>query len=92
MGHADRSRFNNAFSLDAESRRLRLSVADRRHSYSHAHANSDTYRNTYRDTNCNSHCDSDGYSNTYTQADSNPKAWSNAKAQANTATARIADS
>ena len=92
VGHADRSRFDNAFSLDTESRSVRLSIADRRHSYSYAYPNSDTYRHsyshTYRDTNC--HCDSNRNGNTHAQADSNPEAWSNAQTQADTATALIA--
>ena len=53
MGHADRPRLHHAFSLDAQSRGLRLSLAGRRHSQSY----SNTDINTYRYTDSNSHCD-----------------------------------
>lgn len=71
MGHADRPRFHNALSLDAQSRSVRLSLAGgRRHSHS----------NTYRDPNGNSHCDGNGNgyydpnSNTWSQVHSHTEA------------------
>ena len=48
MGHADRSRLDNAFGLDAQSRRLRLPAARRR---SDAYANTHSYGYSYSDTN-----------------------------------------
>jgi len=59
VGHADRPRFNNAFSLDAQSRGVCLSVADWR--YSDPNANTDI--NTDRDADSNCHCDSNWNSN-----------------------------
>ena len=50
MGHADRSWLHNALSLDAQSWRIRLSLA-RRGRLSHS--------NSYRDG--NSHCDTNSY-------------------------------
>src|SRR6266478_2786140 len=62
MGHADRPWLHHAFSLDAQSRGLRLSLAGRRHSNSH----SNTDINTYRDTDSNSHCHGNCYTDTET--------------------------
>lgn len=84
MGHADRPWLHNAFGLDAQPRGVCLSVAERRYSHSHAHSNSDTDSNA--NANGNSHCDG----NANTQADADPEACSYAKAEANTASTRIA--
>lgn len=79
MGHANRPRVHHAFGLDAQSRGLRLSFADRRHSHSNA--------NTYGDTNSDSYCHRN--SNTNTQADSDAKACSDTEAAPFAATAAI---
>lgn len=79
VGHADRPRLHNAFSLDAQSRSVRLSLAGgRRHS--HAHSNVNTYRNA----NADSHCD--GNTETYTHTES----CTDAKAASFAATTAIA--
>jgi hypothetical protein len=80
MGHADRSRLHHAFSLDTQSRGVRLSFAGCRHSQSHPN----TDINTYRDANSNSHCDGKCYSDTetypHTENSSNAEAASYAAA------------
>ena len=86
MGHAGRPRLHDAFCLDAQSRSVRLSVTERRHS----HSNTYTDVNTYRDTNSNSHSDSNCNSNPNAQADADPKACSYAEAASYAATAAIA--
>ena len=84
LGHADRPRLHNAFSLDAQSRGVRLSLAERRHSNSDAHSNGNSYSNA--DANSDCHC----HGNSNTQADADSKACSYAKAATNTASPRIA--
>ena len=79
MGHADRPRLHNAFSLDAQSRSVRLSLAGGR-LHSHAHSNVNTYLNA----NADSHCD--GNSETYTHTES----WPDAKSPSYAAAAAVA--
>ena len=57
LGYADRPRLHNAFSLDAQSGSICLSLAGRRR-HSHSHSNINTYRDTY--------CDSNFYNDTKT--------------------------
>jgi hypothetical protein len=81
VGHADRPRLHNAFSLDAQSRSVRLSLAGgRRHS--HAHSNVNTYRNA----NADSHRDGNSHTETYTYTES----CTDAKAASYAATTAIA--
>ena len=68
MGHADRPRLHNAFSVDTQSRGVRLSIAERRHSYSDAHIDS----NTYRDAESYSHSNGNGNGNRNTDAQTYP--------------------
>jgi hypothetical protein len=82
MGHADRSWLHYAFSLDAQSRSVRLSVAGRHHS--HSHSNTDI--NTYRDTNSNCHGKFYTDTETYTHTES----CTDAKAASYAATTAIA--
>ena len=68
VGHANRPRLHNAFSLDAQPGSLRLSLAGgRRHS--HAHSNINTYRNANADSNSNSDGNSDTDTETYTHTE-----------------------
>ena len=85
MGHADRSRLHNAFSLDAQPGSVRLSLAGRRR-HSHAHSNINTYRNANADCNCNSDGNSDTDTKTYTHTES----CTDAEAASHAATAAIA--
>ena len=82
MGHAGRSRFYNALSLDAQSRSVRLSLVGRRR---HSHANSNV--NTYRNADANSQCDgnSDDNTETYTHAEG----WTDAQVASYAATSAI---
>jgi hypothetical protein len=83
MGHADRPRLHNAFSLDAQSRSVRLSLAGgRRHSNSHSNVN--TYRNANADSNSNGNSDTD------TEAHSNSATRTDAEAASYAATPAIA--
>ena len=84
LGHADRPRLHYAFGLDAQSRGVRLPVAEWRHSNSYAHSNGNSYRNA--DANSDCHC----HGNSNTQADADSKACSYAEAATNTASPRIA--
>ena len=56
MGHADRPRLHNAFSMDAQSGSIRLPIAGRRR---HSHSNTNTYRdsNFYNDTKTYAHAE-----------------------------------
>lgn len=83
MGYADRPRVHHAFSLDAQSRGVCLSFADRRHS----HSDTDTDINAYGDANSNSYCH--GNSNTNTSADSDAKACSYTTAASHTGPSAI---
>jgi len=71
VGHADRSRLDNTFGLDAQSRGVRLPSA-RRGSDSHTHANS------------YSHLDSNANSYSYTDADFHAQTDADAEIGANT--------
>ena len=85
VGHADRPRLHNAFSLDAQSRSVRLSLAGgRRHS--HAHSNVNTYHNANADSHCDGNSNSDGNTETYTHTES----CTDAKAASYAATTAIA--
>ena len=78
MGHADRPWLHYAFSLDAQSRGLRLSLAGRRHSHT----------DTYCDTNSNSHCNANFYADTETYT--HTESCTDAQAASYTATTAIA--
>jgi len=84
MGYADRPWLHHAFSLDAQSGGLRLSLAGRRHPKSH----SNTDINTYRDTHCNRHCDGILYADTETYTHTEDR--TDAKAASYATTAAIA--
>ena len=58
LGYADRPRLHNAFSLDAQSGSICLSLAGRRR-HSHSHSNINTYRdcNFYNDTKTYAHAE-----------------------------------
>jgi hypothetical protein len=62
FGTCRSTRLHHAFSLDAQSRGLRLSLAGRR--YSQSHSNTDI--NTDCDTDSNSHCHGKRYTDTET--------------------------
>ena len=78
MGHADRPRLHNAFSVDAQSRRIRLPSARRWESDTNPHRVAECYGNSdgYADSNSNSdgyadsHCDSNGDTTAYTHTES----------------------
>src|SRR5262245_811702 len=73
VGHADRPRFHHALSVDAQSWRVRLSIAERRrHSYSDPNTLSDADSNRYCDSNSNSNTNTEAYA--YTQVCANAKA------------------
>jgi hypothetical protein len=65
VGHADRSWLHNALSLDAQSRSVRLSLADgRRHSHSHSYGNANADSHGNGDRYANRHSYDDTYRNT----------------------------
>ena len=69
VGHADRPRLHNAFSLDAQSGSICLPLAGgRRHSHSHSNVN--TYRNANADSNSHRDGNSDTDTETYTHTES----------------------
>jgi hypothetical protein len=77
MGHADRSRFDNALGLDAESRRVRLPSAGRG-------SDSDTNANTYGYSNTNGHCNTNSHCYGYADADFHAQTDADAEVSANT--------
>ena len=70
MGHANRSRFHNALSLDAQSRRIRFPSARWWESDTNPHRVAECYGNSnsdgYADSNSNSNPDTETYSNSET--------------------------
>jgi hypothetical protein len=75
VGHADRSRLDNALGLDAQSRRVRLPSAGRG-------SDSDTDANTYGYCDSNSYRDPNSYG--YTDADFHAQTDADAEVIANT--------
>src|SRR6185295_4655313 len=73
VGHADRPRFNNAFSLDAQSRSVCLSLADWRYADPNANTDINTDRDADDHADANSHCNSNFFTDpdteTYTYAE-----------------------
>src|SRR6266550_4479762 len=78
MGYADRPWLHHAFSLDAQSGGLRLSLAGHRHSHT----------DTYCDTNSNSHCNANFYADTETYT--HTESCADAKAASYAAAAAVA--
>ena len=72
MGHADRPRLHDAFSLDAQSRRVCLSFARRRESDPNTHGFADVLQPTATadsNSNGNSNCDGNTDTETYTHTE-----------------------
>jgi hypothetical protein len=92
LGHADRPRVDNAFSLDTQSRRVCLSLANWRYSDPNSNSNSDI--NTNRDADdhadANSHCNRDFFTDPDTEAYTYAEDRSDAEAASYAAAAAVA--